>query len=102
MTKRIAHQPRCDMVVANPDQAFRCVYPIRHRWARRYTQIPCEFKGSGDQEICGRRSTHHGIIGRTRYCSMTREHEGLCIYLPITERIATADEMRMETADATG
>ena len=74
------------MIDVQPEGARRCEYLAGHI-------VPCIFP-EGDAGVCMRRSTNF-TTKLTRYCSLTSEHEGACIYLAMTERDATRDEMRL-------
>ena len=89
---------RCDIVAIAPERARRCTLKIIHdRKIRWIDPTPCQF-GDDGEGVCMQRSTNM-TTERTRYCSLTADHDGKHIYLEITERDATTVEMRRPEQD---
>ena len=81
---------QCDIVAISTERAQRCMLQIQHMWGSAPTV--CQF-GDDGEGVCMQRSTNM-TTERTRYCSLTADHDGDHIYLEITERVATMEEMR--------
>lgn len=94
---------RCDIVAFLPDGSVqRCTWEWGHyslRFMARYANIgdTCRFDMGDDQELCGRRSLNYSR--RTiRTCARPEGHADRCVYLSLTERPATYEEMGIPVA----